>query len=67
MYSIAGPLISRSAHCAGVPFARRGYHPMGTETERLSSRSIDSVSSVTSTFKTLADVATAEFVPLISQ
>src|SRR5207302_552267 len=39
-----------------MPFAKRGYHPIGTETVRPSSRSTESVSSVTSTFNTRGSV-----------
>src|SRR5437879_209094 len=40
---------------------------MGTDTVRPSSRSTESVSSVTTTFETLANVTSTEFIPFISQ
>ena len=55
-----GALCSRAVSKARI-------QPMGTETVRPSSRSTESVSSVIVTFRILANVTTAEFVPFISQ
>src|SRR5581483_3369597 len=61
------PLISQWARSLGVPCARRGYQPMGTEIVRPSSRSTVSVSSVTVTLVALAvtRVGVTEIIPLL--
>src|SRR5439155_9550115 len=60
-------LICTLARSAGVPCARRGYQPMGTAMVRPSSRSTDTVSSVTVTLTILGRVSviTAEGVPFM--
>src|SRR5262245_39202556 len=63
------PLICTLARSAGVPCARPGYQPTVTAMVRPSSRSTDTVSSVTVTLMILGrvSVTTAEDVPYMFQ